>query len=360
MLTAALALLALGCGSEGGQADAAAPPQVAVELHRVVPPLLLDVEIFPGQLDAEHSVMLKSETEGVIASIEFVEGHRVEERAVLFRLRDAEQRARLAEAQAHLSFARANFDRVQKLVTRDAASLAQRDLATAELAVAEAQVDLAQVELDRTEIRAPFEGVVGARQVSPGDRVTDEIPLVQIDAVDRLRLTFLMSEKGLRFARVGAPVHVTVSPFPGEKFPGEVFFVSPTLNPNNRRIALKAWVPNADGRLRAGLFADAEFELGRREDALLVPESSVGFDSEHGSHVWRFVAGAAERAPVELGLRRNGFVEVVHGLRAGDSVVSAGTHKIYYDGTPLVDVAKIAEKKAEPAPPPVGAGGDET
>ena len=132
LLTAAVALLSLGCGSEGGQADAAAPPQVVVELHRVVPQLLLDVEIFPGQLDSEHSVELKSETEGVIASIEFEEGQRVEEGVVLFRLRDAEQRARRAEAQAHLSFARANFDRAQKLVTRDATSLAQRDLATAE------------------------------------------------------------------------------------------------------------------------------------------------------------------------------------------------------------------------------------
>ena len=247
---------------------------------------------------------------------------------MLFRLRDEEQVARLREAEANLRLARHMFERTKELATREAVSQAQQDRVAADLAVAEARVDLARVELERTRIRAPFDGVVGMRQKAPGDRIASKDPLVQIDAIERLQVTFAMSEKGILVARDGAPVEIHVSPYPGEVFPGEVFFVSPALDPATRRVIVKAWVPNRDGRLRPGLFANVDLEVGRRDDALVVPESAVVFDQE-GTYVWR-VDGerVASRVPVELGLRKQGVVEVKLGLQPGDTVVSAGTHKV--------------------------------
>jgi membrane fusion protein (multidrug efflux system) len=90
---------------------------------------------------------------------------------------------------------------------------------------------------------------------------------------------------------------------------------------------LKAWVPNADRRLRPGLFANVDLEIAQRENALLIPESAVVFD-QAGTYVWRVRNEIAERVPVETGLRKNGRVEVTLGLVAGDTIVTAGTHKV--------------------------------
>lgn len=350
-------LWALAAGCQPGEREASgggAPEPVVVEFARIEPETLRDVATFSGELAAENSVVLKTETDGVIASIEFEEGQEVTRGAVLFKLRSEEQAARLREALAMKALAKEEYDRTQKLASRDATSLAQKDRAAAELEVARARVDLARVALDRTEIRAPFDGVVGMRLVSPGDRVTDEIPLVRIDAVDRLQVSFAVSEQGVAFANLRVPVEVRVLPYPGESFPGEVFFASPTLDPATRRIVFKAWVPNPDGRLRPGLFANVDVEIARREGALLVPESAVVFDRQ-GTYVWRVDGDqTAARIPVELGLRKDGRVEVTMGLRPGDTVVTAGTHKVS-QGRRLRAAARSPTGQARRAPG-VGAG----
>ena len=328
LLLAALLLSASGCGpGKTGSGPAAEKPPITVELLKIEPQLLRDTATFSGQLDAEYSVELKAETSGVIEDVRFEEGQTVKKGALLFRLRDDEQKARLAEAVANRDLADEVWDRTQQLVSRDAASEAQKDRAAAELAVAKARVDLARLALDRTRITAPFDGVVGARYVAPGDRITDKKALVRIDAIDRLQLSFAVSEQGVAFARTGVKLAVHVRPYPDDTFPGEVFFVSPSLDPATRRMILKAWVPNTDRRLRPGLFANVDLEIAEREGAMLIPESAVVFDRE-GTYVWRLRDEVAERVPIEIGLRKNGRVEVTLGLAAGDTIVSAGTHKV--------------------------------
>ena len=327
-LLATLAAGELACGPDGvdaGHAAESAP--ITVELLKVEPQLLRDTATFSGQLDAEYSVELKAETSGVIEAVLFEEGQPVKKGAVLFQLRDDEQVARLHEAVANRDLAQEVWNRTQQLVSRDAASAAQRDRAAAELSVAKARVDLARLAVDRTRIAAPFDGVVGARYVAPGDRITDKKALVRIDAIDRLQLSFAISEQGVAFARTGVKLEVRVRPFPDEIFPGEVYFVSPSLDPATRRMILKAWVPNADHRLVPGLFGNVDLEIAQRENALLVPESSVVFDRE-GTYVWRVREEVAERVPIEIGLRKGGHVEVTLGLSPGDTIVTAGTHKV--------------------------------
>ncbi len=356
----ALFTLPLACDFGGSEAGAErAPKTVSVETLAVAPQLLRDVASFSGQLSAEHSVMVKSETDGVIDAVLFTEGHAVEKDAVLFRLRDREQVARLRVAQANLSLAKEVNARTQNLVTRDAASLAQKDQATAELAVARARVELAKVEFERTEIRAPFDGVLGMRLVSPGDRISDETPLVQIDAIERLQLSFAISEEGILFAELGATIGVRVRPYPNEVFPGTVFFISPSLDPVARRVIVKAWVPNEQRRLRAGLFANVDLEVARRENAILVPESSVVFD-RIGTYVWKIDAeNVATRVPIEAGLRKHGTVEVTLGLQPGDVIVTAGTHKVSEGKKVVVAVPPSSSAGQALREPPPGGGLEE-
>ncbi len=329
-------MLCLGLGFAPGceREDAASPGwgdhsrPVSVELTTVQPEPLTDVVALTGQLEAENAVVVKPELSGVIASIEFEEGQNVEREAVLFALRDEEQQARLHEAQAASRLAQDVSDRTRRLTRQDVSSMARKAEATARLDEARARVELAQLQLERTRIRAPFDGVVGVRRVAVGDRVTPDDGLVEVLSIDRLQLVFTVEEIGVGLAQTGMTVVARVAAWPGERFPGEVFFVSPSLNPVSRRLLLKAWLANQDHRLKPGMFANIDVEISRKEDALLVPEASVVYD-RHGIYVWRAGEGMrAEKVPVEIGLRQDGRVEILHGLAPGDTVVSAGTHKL--------------------------------
>ena len=339
-------VLCAACGDHAGSAgQASGPPPMVVEAVTLAPETVIDQLDLVGQLEADESVIIRPERAGIIDTVEFDEGQEVKRGMLLFRLRDDEERARVAEAEAQLALAEQAWRRANALKGENVLSAAELERATAERDVARAHLDVAAVTLDRTEIRAPFDGVLGRRMVSPGDRVTPErmsggegTGLVQIDAVATLKLVFTVPEMAVPAVRPDMHLVVSVAPFPGETFPGQVYFIAPSLDPQNRRLVLKGRVPNLDRRLMPGLFANIRVEVTRHENALVVPESALVHSGE-GVFVWRLDdAGAAEHVAVETGIRKGGRIEVVSGLRTGDRVVTAGTHKLS-PGAPL----RIAE-----------------
>ncbi|MBM4268691.1 MAG: efflux RND transporter periplasmic adaptor subunit [Deltaproteobacteria bacterium] len=343
LLPAGLALAcAVACGNPSSSATGSGPPPATVEVATATPGVFADVAEFTGALLADESVVVKPETSGTVDTVEFREGQEVAKGALLFTLRDDEQRARLEEARAALQLAERNFKRVQSLQGENVMAQEELDRSRAELTQAKARVDLAEVLLARTEIRAPFDGVLGPRLVSPGDRVNRGGPsgdrehpgLVQIDAIDQLKLVFTVPEVAINAMRVGTPVEVSVTPFPGERFPGEIYFVAPSLDPLNRRLLVKALIPNPEKKLRAGLSTTVHLEVSRRDDVIAIPESAIVHDVA-GAFVWRLKDdGTAERVQIRLGARRPGEVEVSGGLAPGDRVVSAGVSKVSV-GRPL-------------------------
>jgi len=328
-LGAALAALAVAaCGGDEGGGPAGGPPEPVVELVKVEPQVLRNLVNIPGQLASEFTAKVRPEIEGILDTIHFAEGDHVEKGALLFQLRDEQQRAELAQAEASLALAEATFRRTATLQRQDVSSAAQLERAQAELAVAKARVEVSRVGLARMQIRAPFDGLMGALLVSPGDRVTRETVLTQADAITRLQLLFYLPEQAVSVVTPGIPVKIKVAPYPEERFAGEVYFVSPTLEAEGRRILVKAWIPNSERRLRPGLFAEIEAEIARRDDALLVPDSALVYDLE-GTFLWKVDAESrAHRTPIEVGLRQEGRVEISKGLAPGDVVVAAGIHKV--------------------------------
>jgi membrane fusion protein, multidrug efflux system len=336
-----LLLGALGCGGDADSAKPQGPPPPVVEVAVVERGSVDEGLNLVGQLDADEVVMLRPETEGVIGEVAFTEGAEVTRGTVLFRLRDDWQRARLREAEAQVALTDQAWRRSQTLAGEKILSGAELDQATANRDAARARLDITRVELERMTIRAPFDGVVGTRLVSPGDRVTSATDLVQIDAVAQLKLVFPVPEPIVEWVKPGMTLAVSVAPYPGERFPGTVYFVAPSLDPRNRQLMLKAMIPNPERRLRPGLFATVLLDRVAQEDVVIVPESAVVYDPQ-GTYVWRLDGeGKAARAPVTLGQRTKGRVEVKTGLAVGDRVVSAGTNKVM----PGVPVA-IAEGNA--------------
>jgi membrane fusion protein (multidrug efflux system) len=250
----------------------------------------------------------------------------------------------LQEARAAVRLAQDVYDRTRRLASRDVSSAARSAEAVARLDVAKARFSLAEVELARTRILAPFDGVTGDRMTAIGDRVEQDIGLVSLAAIGRLQLVFTVPETGVAMASMGTPIQASVIAWPGEHFPGEVFFVAPSIDPISRRLVLKAWIANDDHRLKPGMFANVEVEIAKREDALLIPESSIVYD-RNGTYIWRITEDdLAEKIPVKIGLRRSGTVEVVSGIQDGDRVVSAGTHKVMAgDRVNAIEVDPIAQ-----------------
>lgn len=323
-----LAVAATSCAPEAAPRAAGGPPPVTVELATVKREPMRDIVALVGAFAAEESVMIRPEAEGVIETVAFDEGQHVEAGTLLVRLRDGEERAMLAEAEAQLELARQEYERAKTLAARRSLSQSELDRARAQMEVAGARVDRRRVELEQKEVRAPFDGVLGSRLVSPGDRVDHEIDIVQIDAIERLRLLFTLPEMAVGLVRIGYPLEISVAPYPGETFRGEIYFIAPTVDPQNRRLTVKALVPNENHRLRPGLFADIRAKVAEHPDALVVPETAVTYDAR-GAFVWKVDAeGVASRSSIEMGIRAGGRIEILSGLEEGDRIVSAGSHKV--------------------------------
>ncbi len=327
-LVAALAVHVLACGDGAEQAGPEGPPAPAVEVRAVMQEDFTERSDLVGSLEAVEAVEIKAEIDGVITAIGFEEGQRVEKGTVLFRLRDDEQRARVAEAQARVVLANDQFERTQRLARQNAAAEALLERHRAELEMAKAQLALAKVELDRTRITAPFSGHIGRRRVSSGARIEPDDVLTRLDTIDPIDLMTAVPEWALPRLRVGARLDLEVVAYPGRKFPAVITFVAPSVEVQGRRVPIKARAENPEALLRPGMFADIEVDLGRR-DAILLPLEAVMNDAE-GAFVWRVTEGeVVERATVEVGARDGAQVEVRRGLKEGDRVVTAGTHKVF-------------------------------
>ena len=300
---------------------------VPVEAAKVTAAPLSEQVTAVGTLLSNEAVTVSSEIPGRLKEIHFQEGHPVEQGAPLFTLDDSVYRAQLADVEAKLKLAEQTHQRTTKLFSSKYATAQSADEATSNLAVNTAAVELARVQLEKSHIAAPFSGIVGLRPVSVGEYITAGQPLVNLEAIDPIKADFRVPEKFLPAIRVGQTIRIKVDAFPDDTFDGKVYAIDPKLDVAGRSLLVRALVPNKDQRLRPGLFARVTVLLQLKEDALSVPEQAIVPQGD-SQFVFRIVSGKAELTKVVTGTRRDGRVEIVEGLAAGDEVVTAGQLKI--------------------------------
>lgn len=278
-----------------------------------------------GSLRARDSVLLRAEANGRITQIEFNEGLPVKKGQVLVRLDDSIVSAQLQEAKARLNLANSQYRRSQELNQQGFISSQARDETASQLQVAQATVALAQAQLDKTVIRAPFDGLVGLKSISVGDYVSPGSELVSIEAVDPLDVDFRVPEHYLANITVGLPIDVRLDSFPTRTYRGEVGAISPVVDATGRSLLLRAHVPNPNMVLRPGLFARVTLELGT-DEVVMVPESAIT-PSGNAQYVYKVVNGIVQKVEVSVGLRREGWTEVL-GVEADEQIVVLGTQKV--------------------------------
>lgn len=319
---------------------AATPSATRVRSEILAPQTLVRRFQAIGTLRADESADISAEISGRISHIHFVEGERVEQGALLFQLDDQIDRAELARAEAELTLARRSHERATELSQRRLVSNAEVDQALSALRVAEAEVAVARARLAKMRITAPFSGVTGLRTVSPGAYVSPGEVLVNLEAIDRMKLEFRVPESLMPFLKTGQSAQVSVDAVPDTTFDAVVDVINPRASQTSRSLQARARVDNGDSLLRPGLFARIDLELGRSDSALMAPEVAV-FPRGDQNFVYRITAeDTVVLTEVALGQREPGKVEVVNGLDAGDEVVTGGLQR-------LADGASI-RRSAEP------------
>jgi membrane fusion protein, multidrug efflux system len=332
-----LSAAAMICVCGIGQAEDSKSATVPVEAAKVTAAPLSEQVTAIGTLLSDEAVTVSSEIPGRLKEIHFQEGQPVEKGAPLFTLDDSVYRAQLDDAEAKLKLAEQTNQRTSTLFSNKYATAQSADEATSNLAVSTAATELARVQLEKTRIVAPFSGIVGLRHVSVGEYITAGQALVNLEAIDPVKADFRVPEKFLPAIRVGQTIRIKVDAFPDASFEGKVYAIDPKLDVSGRSLLVRALVPNTDQRLRPGLFARVTVVLQLKEDALTVPEQAIVPQGD-SQFVYRIVDGKAKLTKVVTGTRREGRVEIVEGLAAGDEVVTAGQLKIR-DGSAVSVVA---------------------
>ena len=321
--------MAVGCKPKqaaGGSRGGMPPVQVVavdVRLQPVTESLALVGSITPNEM-----VEIKAETDGIVQEINFNEGERAERGQLLVKLDDTKSAAALAQAEANLQLSEANHERAKQLFNEKLISQQEYDQASSTHAVNQASVDLQRRLLKDARINAPFAGIVGARQISPGQVIARSMILTWLVDLDTVKVEVNVPERYLQELKVGRPLEFSVAAFPGEKFRGEVYFVSPQVNESLRTALIKARIPNAEHKLRGGMFASLELTLQVRDAAIVIPEPAIMSNGDNFSVFVVDKNGNAQVRPIQVGMRLSGKAEVLKGLSAGDKVVVEGIQKL--------------------------------
>lgn len=317
--------LALGQITVAGQSQAAEKGR-PVEVAKAEAGSLGRAVESVGTLRSNESVIIRPEVAGRVTRILFEEGRPVAAGQPLLDLDSSTNEAELALARAELRLAEADAERARTLFDQKSGTARARDEAVARLATARASLALAEAQYAKTRIQAPFAGLIGLRQVSIGDVVQPGQAIVNLEAIDPLKLDFAVPDLLLTRLAPGQTVDITVDALPGRRFTGDVYAINPLVDERGRSIALRALVPNADGALKPGLFARVSLGLAGAA-AVIVPEQAVV--ARNGDfYIYRIAEGAAEEVAVSLGERRDGQVEIIAGLAPGDIVVTAGQQRL--------------------------------
>lgn len=334
--------------------NAGAPPQYSgsrpatpVEAVKVRVEMVSEQVSAVGTLRSNESVIVRPEIAGRISSIHFDEGEPVEAGQTLVSLDDSTHQAELADVRASLNLAERNFKRLDELFEKGSTSARERDEALARAESMRAALQLAQARLAKTDVNAPFSGILGLRRVSPGDYVTPGQDMVNLEDIDPIKVDFRIPERFLSSLSTGQIIRVRVDAFPGRSFEGEVYAIDPQVDPTGRSIAIRARVDNADRVLRPGLFARVRLIVDERPDALVVPEQALVPRGEQ-RYVFKVVDGKAVLTPVQVGQRHAGKVEIAKGLSEGETVITAGQLKIR-DGAPVSILGESGRKGEETA-----------
>ncbi len=317
-------LLIGGCksGKNGppGRQSGMAGAKVSVDAI-VIRPQLLDNKIFTtGTFLANEEVELRPEISGRVAGISFAEGSRVKKGDVLLRINDRELRAQLKRKEFEEKEASDKEARMRRLFELKGISQEEYDMAANALGMIKAEKEIIASQAAKTEIVAPFDGMVGLRYVSEGSYVTSNMLVATMQDVDPIKVEFSVPEKYARQMKQGNEITVQAG---DSQYRGSVYAVEAKIDPATRTMKARAKIPNPKGDLIPGSFAKVDITLEQLPNAIVIPTESV-IPEMSGEKVFICVDGKVRSVRVKTGIRTETGVQIVEGLNPQDTLVVSG------------------------------------
>ena len=284
-----------------------------------------------GGLTAVDRVNVSTEAAGTIDVIRFDSGDAVSEGDVLIELDKSVDNAELAGLETEAELARIEFERAEDLLPRRAISQSEFDVARARLDSAEAAVQTQQARIRQKTIEAPFDGLLGLREVSVGQFLSPGSSIVELRQLDPIYADFTLPERFLSDVEEGQRIRISTGAYGDETFEGEITAIESGVSPETRSVPIRATLENPEGRLRPGMFARVTILEPMTREVATIPSTAVSFNT-YGDFAIRINETdeglTTERIQIETGETRNGRVEVTQGLEPGDRVVGAGLVKV--------------------------------
>jgi membrane fusion protein (multidrug efflux system) len=275
-----------------------------------------------GTIDANEKVNLISETAGNITGIYFTEGSKVKKGQLLVKVYNQDLLASLKQNEYNIQLAMQNEYRNKILLQKEAISQQEYDTSLTSLNTLKAQSDVIKAQVDRTEVRAPFSGTIGLRNVSPGGYLSPNTSIASLVNIDPAKVTFSIPERYLSLIKIGNKITFSVESS-RENFKAVVYAIEPAIDQNSRTITVRAKAPNPKNLLTAGSFAKINLALDQIPKTIMVPTECVIPDLK-SSKVFVVHKGVATPKMVKTDLRTDTKIQIVSGLKAGDSVIISG------------------------------------
>lgn len=275
-----------------------------------------------GTILANEEVELRSEVAGKITEILFKEGSYVKKGDLLVKINDADLQAQLKKAESKLKLSEEKEYRQKQLRNSNLISQEEYDNTVGELNVNKADYDLIKAQIDKTEIRAPFDGVVGLRSVSEGSYVTTSTVIARLQNLNNLKIDFSIPERYSSSVKIGDELQFKVSGS-NNLFTAKIYAIEPKIDPGTRTIQLRAICNSNNRELVAGAFANVELNLAKINEAILVPSVSI-VPGLKGQSVYLYKEGVVVSKPVDIGVREEKRVQITSGLSKGDTVITSG------------------------------------
>jgi membrane fusion protein (multidrug efflux system) len=307
---------------EGGQIQKTGPAATMVKGY-IVKPEKLDNSIYASAtLLANEEANLQPELSGKVMHIYFTEGSTVTRSQLLVKINDEELQAEYQKLKTQLALAETRLNRSRQLLAVNGISKEEFDITENQYLTLKADIEYNRAQIAKTEIHAPFNGIVGLRNISEGSFITPQTIIASVQQVNPVKVDFTVSERYAGMLKKGDRVIFTIEGRK-EEFTGEVFAIDPKIDIATRSLRVRALCPNPKNILYPGSFAHVRIELETIDNALMVPTESVVPEMK-GKKIYRVKNGTADFISIETGIRTEEKIQVLSGLNAGDTVIVSG------------------------------------
>ena len=284
---------------------------------------LTDEIVVTGELLPDEEVDLSFETSGQVVEINFKEGSHVKQGQLLAKVNDRKLQAELKRLESQLKLANDRVYRQRTLLQHDAVSQEAYEQVRTELATLQADIDIVKAEIELTELRAPFDGVIGLRQISVGAYASPTTVVSKLTRIVPLKVEFAVPEKYVNEVNPGTGLTFTIDGSL-QNYSATVYAKESALDRNTHTLTVRAMYANPNGRLTPGRYASINLKKQEIQDAIAIPSEAIV--PEMGKDkVFLYKSGKAQPVDVTVGLRTEDRVQVLRGLNVGDTLITSGT-----------------------------------